>query len=98
MMPEACYRVTTMDLFPGDQIVVCTDGVLEAADDRAAKLAELAANYRQEFANPYRAAEHLHVDDVIDPEETRQILIRALQMCRHKTETTPTKKHGNIPL
>ena len=71
---------------------------LDAAEDRDALLAELVTEYRREFANPYRAAEHLHVDDVIDPEETRQILIRALQMCRHKTETRPNKKHGNIPL
>jgi acetyl-CoA carboxylase carboxyltransferase component len=71
---------------------------LEAAEDRDAMLAEMVTEYRREFANPYRAAEHLHVDDVIDPEETRQTLIRALQMCRHKTEPRPVRKHGNIPL
>ena len=35
MMPKVCFRATTMDLFPGDQVVVCTDGVLEATDDQA---------------------------------------------------------------
>lgn len=61
---------------------------------RAAKIEE----YRNKFANPYVAAAHGMVDDVIDPRETRIKLIQALDMMRNKKETRPAKKHGNIPL
>lgn len=61
---------------------------------RAAKIEE----YRNKFANPYVAAAHGMVDDVIDPRETRIKLIQALEMMRNKKETRPSKKHGNIPL
>ncbi|RWZ60145.1 acyl-CoA carboxylase subunit beta [Halobacillus fulvus] len=54
--------------------------------------------YRERFANPYVAAGLGMVDDVIDPRETRQALIRSLDMLEHKQEDRPAKKHGNIPL
>jgi len=70
---------------------------LESADDSEKLLEEKIREYRQEFANPYRAAEHLHVDDVLDPAETRPRLIEALEMVITKTEDRPAKKHGTIP-
>jgi len=70
---------------------------LEAAEDRAKLLQEKVREYREEFANPYRAAEHLHVDDVIDPAETRPRLIEALEMAVDKVEARPARKHGIIP-
>ncbi len=54
--------------------------------------------YREKFANPYVAASHGMVDDVIDPRETRIKLLQALEMNRNKQESRPKKKHGNIPL
>ena len=54
--------------------------------------------YETAFNNPYLAAEHGLVDEVILPRETRPRLIRALEMLRTKRETPPPKKHGNIPL
>ncbi len=54
--------------------------------------------YRTKFSNPYVAASHGMVDDVIDPRETRIKLLQALEMMRNKEETRPHKKHGNIPL
>lgn len=60
--------------------------------------AEKIAAYREKFANPYVAASHGMVDDVIDPRETRVKLIQALEMMRNKKESRPKKKHGNIPL
>lgn len=54
--------------------------------------------YREKFANPYVAAAHGMVDDVIDPRETRIKLIQGLEMLRNKREDRPQKKHGNIPL
>jgi propionyl-CoA carboxylase beta chain len=64
------------------------------AETRQAKIAE----YREKFANPYVAASHGMVDDVIDPRETRRKLKEALEMLKNKREVRPPKKHGNIPL
>ncbi len=54
--------------------------------------------YRQRFANPFIAAEHGFVDDVIEPRQTRPRVIKALRMLENKVDTMPRKKHGNIPL
>ncbi|MGA9173651.1 MAG: carboxyl transferase domain-containing protein [Thermoactinomyces sp.] len=54
--------------------------------------------YKEKFSNPYVAAAHGMVDDVIDPRETRRKLKTALEMLRNKRDTRPPKKHGNIPL
>jgi propionyl-CoA carboxylase beta chain len=56
------------------------------------------AEYRDRFANPFIAAEHGYIDDVIEPRETRPKVIRALRMLENKVDTMPRKKHGNIPL
>jgi propionyl-CoA carboxylase beta subunit len=71
---------------------------LEKASDKKAKRAELIADYTEQFANPYVAAERGYVDDVIDPRETRPRLINALEMLLTKRETMAPRKHGNIPL
>ncbi|NTV75394.1 MAG: acyl-CoA carboxylase subunit beta [Holophaga sp.] len=55
-------------------------------------------DYRDTFANPYNAAELGYVDEVIDPMNTRPVLIRALEMCRNKRVSNPPRKHGNLPL
>lgn len=58
----------------------------------------LIEEYRDTFANPYRAAELGYVDEVIFPKQTRIKLIRALEMTRSKSIQIPPKKHGNIVL
>ncbi len=60
--------------------------------------AELIADYREQFANPYHAAERGYVDDIIEPRQTRPSLIRALHMARTKQVQGPRRRHGNIPL
>jgi len=70
---------------------------LEKADNREELLEEKIKEYRELFANPYRAAEHLHVDDIIDPTETRPRLVKALEMAIDKVEQRPNRKHGIIP-
>jgi len=70
---------------------------LEKAANPDAVLQEKIKQYREEFANPYLAAEHLHVDDVIDPAETRPRLIAALEQVMSKSEDRPNKKHGITP-
>ncbi|HWE22501.1 MAG TPA: acyl-CoA carboxylase subunit beta [Myxococcales bacterium] len=59
---------------------------------------ELVQDYRDTFANPYKAAELGYVDEVILPEDTRPRLCRALQMLRTKRADVPRRKHGNVPL
>jgi propionyl-CoA carboxylase beta chain len=71
---------------------------LEEAADPAARRAELIADYKAQFANPYTAAERGYVDDVIEPRRTRPILIDALRTALTKRERRPQRKHGNIPL
>jgi len=71
---------------------------IETADDAETRRAELIEEYTERFANPYIAAERGYVDDVIDPRETRQVLIRSLEMLRTKREQMPSRKHGNVPL
>jgi propionyl-CoA carboxylase beta chain len=66
--------------------------------DAAARREQLIEEYKERFANPYIAAERGYVDDVIEPEETRAWLIRALETALTKRETPPARKHGNIPL
>ncbi len=62
--------------------------------ERRAKTQEL----QERFANPFVAAEHGFIDDVIEPHQTRPMVIRALRMLATKVDTMPRKKHGNIPL
>lgn len=56
------------------------------------------ADYREKFANPYRAAERGYIDEIILPRDTRRKLIAALEMAHNKSRSNPPKKHGNIPL
>ena len=58
----------------------------------------LVEDYNETFANPYRAASLGYLDDVIQPRDTRMMLIRALGALLEKEEVRPSKKHGNIPL
>ncbi|MCL4870203.1 MAG: acyl-CoA carboxylase subunit beta [Anaerolineae bacterium] len=71
---------------------------LAQAEDPVARKAELVADYREQFANPYVAAQWGYVDDVITPRETRPRLINALNMLQNKRDHNPPKKHGNMPL
>jgi acetyl-CoA carboxylase carboxyltransferase component len=71
---------------------------LTNTEDPVKKKAELVEEYREKFANPYIAAARGYIDDVIEPRETRQRLINALEMLSNKRDSNPPKKHGCIPL
>ena len=71
---------------------------LQQSDDPVRRKEELVAEYRKKFANPYIAAAHGYIDDIIEPSETRPRLINALEMLANKRDQNPPKKHGNIPL
>jgi methylmalonyl-CoA decarboxylase subunit alpha len=53
--------------------------------------------YKKKFANPYVAAAYGYIDAVIEPEETRKMLIHAFDISRSKSVQTPEKKHGIPP-
>ena len=71
--------------------------ISEAKDSQAA-WKEKENEYNQLFANPYKAAEHGYIDEVILPQDTRTKLISAFKMLENKAVKLPRKKHGNIPL
>lgn len=71
---------------------------IEAAEDPTAKKEELLDEYNDRFMNPYIAAEHGYIDEVISPEQTREKLVSAFKMLKTKKKSLPAKKHGNIPL
>jgi propionyl-CoA carboxylase beta chain len=68
------------------------------ADDLAAKRKELQDEYREKFANPYRAAELGYIDEIIEPSVTRPRLIRSFELLANKRQSNPPKKHSNLPL
>lgn len=71
---------------------------LAKAEDPVGRKAELVEEYRETFANPYKAAGMGFVDAVIRPETTRKVLIDAFDSLENKREENPPKKHGCIPL
>jgi propionyl-CoA carboxylase beta chain len=71
---------------------------IEGAADPAARRAQLVDEYREKFANPYRAAALGYIDAVIRPEETRARLTQVFASLEGKRDKNPPKKHGNIPL
>ncbi len=60
--------------------------------------AQAVDEYREKFANPYKAASLGYIDEIINPRDTRKKIIDALDMTKSKRKSNPPKKHGNIPL
>jgi acetyl-CoA carboxylase carboxyltransferase component len=71
---------------------------IERADNAEERRKELIAEYTAKFNNPYIAASRGYIDEVIEPRQTRQKLISALEMLKNKRDSNPPKKHGNMPL
>jgi len=65
-----------------------------SVEDRA----KAVLDYREKFANPYKAASLGYIDEIINPRDTRKKIIDALDMTSNKRKSNPPKKHGNIPL
>jgi acetyl-CoA carboxylase carboxyltransferase component len=70
---------------------------VEEAEDPAAMKAQLIAEYRK-IIDVYRAASNFMIDDVIDPRETRPVVIKALEMAANKKVDRPWKKQGVVPV
>lgn len=71
--------------------------IAESSDPVKAR-AEMAEKYKEEYASPYIAAKCGSVDDVIEPDATRPMIIAALEALATKRVIMPSKKHGNMPL
>ncbi|MGO9263704.1 MAG: acyl-CoA carboxylase subunit beta [Candidatus Binataceae bacterium] len=71
---------------------------IQKAKDPVAEKARLVEEYRQTFANPFKAAELGYIDEVLMPRDTRPRLISSLKALENKREKNPPRKHGNIPL
>ena len=70
---------------------------IAAAEDPDKVRKQKVNEYKEKFANPYVAAAYGYIDAVIEPEETRKMLIHALDISRDKDVTMPNKKHGIPP-
>ncbi len=82
-----------IEILEGKNIGSITDN-----EEKAQYIAAKEKEYIEKFANPYEAARHGYIDDVIEPRNTRFRIIRALQTLVSKKDTNPPKKHSNIPL
>ncbi len=71
---------------------------IKQAVDPKKVLEERSAYYTDTFCNAYYAASGQHIDDVIDPIETRNVIINSIKALANKELVRPWKKHGNIPL
>ncbi len=106
-MSSKSLRADVNLAWPGSEIAVMgSAGAIDLiyrrriaeADDPEAERQRLLQEYEGEFYNPYQAASLGFVDDVIDPADTRRVIVRSLEMLQDKADTTPPKKHGNVPL
>jgi len=71
---------------------------LKEEENPEAVLEEFTNEFKEEFANPYQAAELGYVDKVIFPEETRSEIIASLLLLQNKREQSPRRKHGISPV
>lgn len=70
---------------------------ISEAEDPEKMRRQKVKEYKEKFANPYVAAAKGYVDSVIEPEETRKLLLHAIQLSSEKVEDRPKKKHGIPP-
>ncbi len=71
---------------------------IEDAKDKAAARVRFTDEYRERFANPYKAASLGYIDEIIRPRDTRWTIVRSLRTLANKRQTNLPRKHGNIPL
>ena len=83
---------------PDGAVNIIFRNAIKEAKDQDAERTKLVDEYRETFANPFKAAELGYIDEIIMPADTRPRLIQALTMLQNKREKNPPKKHGNIPL
>jgi len=70
--------------------------IAEAANED--EIEKIYQDYYENYVHPFRAASLRHINDIIEPSETRAVLARSLNLLAGKKQVRPEKKHGNIPL
>jgi len=83
---------------PEGAVNIVRKGEIAQSSEPEKTRAAFVADYREKFANPYKAAELGFVDEVIYPRTLRARLHRSLEMLKDKRDSNPPKKHTNIPL
>ncbi|MCA9949862.1 MAG: acyl-CoA carboxylase subunit beta [Anaerolineales bacterium] len=71
---------------------------VDSAENPAARRQELVADYEKKFNNPYVAASRGLIDDVVEPRDTRRLLIKSLELTLSKRERREPRKHGISPM
>ncbi|WP_045119710.1 acyl-CoA carboxylase subunit beta [Haliangium ochraceum] len=88
MGPEGAVNI----IFRRELAAIADEGERQEARKRFTE------EYKERFANPYKAASLGYIDEVLRPRDTRPAVIRALRTLANKRQENPPKKHGNIPL
>ncbi|MFH1799897.1 MAG: acyl-CoA carboxylase subunit beta [Candidatus Omnitrophota bacterium] len=70
---------------------------IAASGDPEATRKKMVKQYEDKFANPYIAASRGYVDLIIEPQKTREALIRALEVAKTRKVDVPKRRHGNMP-
>jgi acetyl-CoA carboxylase carboxyltransferase component len=108
-MNGTAYEADYVAIWPTAEIAVMgPDGMVEITQrkvldqladpkERSARKIAMAEEFRKNI-DPYIAAGHAHVDDVIDPAETRHAIWKGLQVSRTKHVERPWRKHGVLPV
>lgn len=77
--------------------VIFRKEIEKAADPKQVR-GERIQEYKDKFMNPYYAASRQDIDDVIDPRDSRRMIVNALEATLSKEVVRPWRKHSNIPL
>ena len=64
------------------------------SSEKEAKIKE----YKEKLSTPFYAASRGYIDDIIQPQNTRKIICRALKIIGNKKVNSPIRKHDNLPL
>jgi propionyl-CoA carboxylase beta chain len=86
---------------PDGAVNIIYKGELDKITDEKAKAearAKFTDQYRETFANPYKAASLGYIDEIIRPRDTRWTIVRSLRVLANKRQANLPRKHGNIPL
>jgi acetyl-CoA carboxylase carboxyltransferase component len=62
------------------------------------EIEKLFQSYFDNYVHANRAASLRHINDIIEPKETRRVLTKSLTFLKGKKQVRPERKHGNIPL
>jgi propionyl-CoA carboxylase beta chain len=85
--------VAAITILDGKKLKTIEDPILKMETTK-----QLQKSYETEFLNPFVAAEYGYIDAVIEPNETRKHLIKAITLLQKKVEKLPTKRQANQPL